>query len=218
MSRSSHPRVWLIRHGESHANRAGELVGNRDIRLTPAGLGQADAAASYLRSRIPGRPAIVSSPLDRALSTARAIAGAFDVDVDVDVDARLTELDYGALEGSAFGDLLDDWPPDWVSDPEVPTPGGESYAMLEKRVAESLGDAESACLTGDVADLIVVTHLGPIKALLKLALREQDGSVDAGGLYDHLMVSHASASVIDNRGGRSIVVAMNVDIGHTASR
>jgi len=90
---AARPRLWLVRHGETEWARLGRHTGHTDIPLTEAGRAQAEA----LRARLAGHPfgAVVSSPLSRALDTAR-LAGFAD---RVEIDADLREWDYGKEEG-----------------------------------------------------------------------------------------------------------------------
>ncbi len=82
------PRIlMLVRHGESEANRAGTFDGYADAVLTDLGRQQATRAAARLAALSLERVRIVSSPLRRALHTARAIASTLDLELAV--DARL---------------------------------------------------------------------------------------------------------------------------------
>jgi broad specificity phosphatase PhoE len=85
--------MWLVRHGETEWARLGKHTGRTDIPLTELGREQAVAAGE----RLAGRPfsLVVSSPLSRALDTAR-LAGFSDQVVTSD---DLLEWDYGADEG-----------------------------------------------------------------------------------------------------------------------
>ena len=87
------PRLGVVRHGETAWAAAGRHTGWTDIPLTDAGRAEARA----LGPRLAGVPfaAVVSSPLSRALETAR-LAG-FGGRVTTDDDLR--EWDYGTDEG-----------------------------------------------------------------------------------------------------------------------
>ena len=87
------PRIWLVRHGETEWARLGRHTGRTDVPLTEAGREQAEALARRLAGR--RFSLVLSSPLSRALETAR-IAGFGD---RVELSDDLREWDYGADEG-----------------------------------------------------------------------------------------------------------------------
>jgi len=90
---AARPRLWLVRHGETEWARLGRHTGRTDIPLTDAGRLQ----ARTLGPRLAGLPfaGVLSSPLSRALDTARLAGFAEWVATDDD----LREWDYGADEG-----------------------------------------------------------------------------------------------------------------------
>lgn len=161
--------VLVVRHGESSANAGGELVGRRDPPLTERGRTQAAAAAAYVRRLDVGPLRVVSSPLARARDTAAALGE------PVACDDRLVELDYGDLDGTRFADLLAQWPPSWITDPEVAPPGGEPITVMAARTVAAVAEhATVAAAAGET--LLVVTHLGPTKALVGLATGDLVGA------------------------------------------
>lgn len=87
------PSTWLVRHGETEWARLGKHTGRTDVPLTELGRQQAGAVAR----RLAGHPfeRVLSSPLSRALDTAR-LAGFAD---RVETDEDLLEWDYGRDEG-----------------------------------------------------------------------------------------------------------------------
>ncbi|MCC7077106.1 MAG: histidine phosphatase family protein [Acidimicrobiia bacterium] len=198
MSRDATPcRVRLVRHAESEGNALGRMVSRSDPDLSPRGVTQADELAARLRRGLVSDPVVVTSPLVRALRTAEAISAAWG-GVQIHTDARLQELDFGELEGVQFLDLLESWPPDWVRDPTVACPGGESYSHLLERVGSALDEWVAATRAEGQSDIVFVTHLGPVKVLVTDVL---------GGhwpVLDRVVISHASISTveIDTRGRR----------------
>lgn len=92
-------RLFLIRHGESEANRAGHLQGYGDAALTDLGRTQAEALAHAARGwAINADARLVTSPMQRARDTAAPLAKALGLDPHI--DARLT-----AGEGRVVLDL-----------------------------------------------------------------------------------------------------------------
>lgn len=162
-------RLFLVRHGEVDANVELRYLGRRDDPLNPTGCSQADRLASaFSELTLDG---ILASPLRRTAETARAIAAACSLDVTT--DDRLIELDFGSWEGMTRAEVLDlgratpELLASWEGDPSLRVPGGESLADVRDRVVE-LADELLAGRPGET--LILVTHMGPIKALLCAAL------------------------------------------------
>lgn len=97
-------RLILWRHGQTDWNLAQRFQGQTDIPLNDAGLAQAQAAAPYLAALHPD--AIVSSPLQRALTTADALAQI--VDLAVTSDERLEEINVGSWAGLTVPEVYAD--------------------------------------------------------------------------------------------------------------
>jgi broad specificity phosphatase PhoE len=158
----------LVRHGESEGNAAGQLLGRGDSPLTAKG--RSDAAS--LRGPLGPVGRLVSSPLRRALDT----AGALGLDVPVEVDDRWVEVDYGELEGRPLGDVPADLWSRWRADPGFRPPGGESLADVGVRVRGACDDlfAQEGEGARAEADVVVVSHVSPIKAAVAWALGAED--------------------------------------------
>jgi broad specificity phosphatase PhoE len=109
---------------------------------------------------------VVTSPLGRCRETADAIERAA-VGVPVSVDDRWIELDYGVLDGSPVGAVPAERWVTWRSDVTWAPEAGESLATLGMRVREAC-----ATLAADASerDVVVVTHVSPIKAAVAWAL------------------------------------------------
>jgi broad specificity phosphatase PhoE len=117
---------------------------------------------------------VISSPLERARATAAAFGR------PVEIDERWIELDYGALDGLAFNDVAAGVWERWRADRHFVPEGGESLAALGVRVRQACEDlAEEA----SGADVVVVTHVSPIKAAVAWALGT--GDEVAWRLYVH---------------------------------
>ena len=146
--------------------------GRGNPALTDVGRRQADAAAQYVAQR-GGIAAVVTSPLQRAYDTAATAAKALGLDVTVDDD--LIETDFGAWEGLTFSEAAERDPElhrRWLRDTSVTPPDGESFDSVAQRVrrAQNRIIAEH----GD-ATVLVVSHVTPIKSLLRLALEAGPG-------------------------------------------
>ncbi len=162
----------LVRHGQSEANAAGLLLGRADSPLTDLGRRQAAVLGDVLASRRIAPCRLVTSPLQRARQTAEAIAAtpaplSWGAWPEVEVDGRYIELDYGNLDVTAPGDLPPGLWDRWRSDATWRPPGGETLEEVLARVAaacEELAAEAASC------DVVVVSHVSPIKAAVIWAL------------------------------------------------
>ncbi|MER5711748.1 bifunctional RNase H/acid phosphatase [Streptomyces sp. NPDC042898] len=160
----------LLRHGETALTPEKRFSGSggTDPELSAAGLRQAEAVAEALAARGTIQ-AIVSSPLTRCRQTAAAVAARLGLDVQV--ERGLRETDFGAWEGMTFGEVRERYGDDldaWLASPKAaPTGGGESFAAVARRVAATR-DRLTAAHAGRT--VLLVTHVTPIKTLVRLAL------------------------------------------------
>jgi probable phosphoglycerate mutase len=160
----------LLRHGETALTPEKRFSGSggADPELSAAGRAQAERVAAALAARGTVQ-AIVSSPLKRCQETARTVAARLGLDVHIEEGLR--ETDFGAWEGMTFGEVRERFPDDmnaWLASSKAePTGGGESFAAVARRVA-----ATRDRLVGQYAGrtVLLVTHVTPIKTLVRLAL------------------------------------------------
>ncbi|MEU1825342.1 bifunctional RNase H/acid phosphatase [Streptomyces abikoensis] len=160
----------LLRHGETALTPEKRFSGSggTDPELSPAGRRQAEAAAAALAARGTIQ-AIVTSPMRRCRETAETIGGRLGLDVRVEEGLR--EADFGSWEGLTFAEARERFPEDlnaWLASTKAaPTGGGESFATVARRVSLSR-DKLIARYAGRT--VLLVTHVTPIKTLVRLAL------------------------------------------------
>jgi probable phosphoglycerate mutase len=187
-ARGAPTRLLLLRHGQTALSVQRRYSGRGNPELTELGRQQAQAAARYLAER-GGIAAVVCSPLQRAYDTAAAAAKALGLDVTVDDD--LIETDFGAWEGLTFTEAAERDPElhtRWLRDTSTEPPGGESFDAALERVFQA---RERILATYQGATVLVVSHVTPIKMLLRLAL-------DAGpGILYKLHLDLASLSIAE---------------------
>lgn len=185
---SSPTRLLMLRHGQTEHSAQRRYSGRADLPLTELGQRQAAAAAARL-ANTNGVAAVVSSPLRRARQTAQPVADALGVPLTV--HDGLIETDFGAWEGLTFAEARErdpDLHTRWLTDTSVAPPGGESMDAIHRRVRRVRDQLISE---HGAATLIVVSHVTPIKALLRMAL-------DAGpSLLHRLHLDIASLSVAE---------------------
>jgi probable phosphoglycerate mutase len=187
-------RLILIRHAETDGNRR-RYVGREDLPLNASGHAQAAALAAALASE-PLR-AVYSSPLTRALETARAIASGRGISVRP--LEGLVEVDYGDLAGTVKGERPFRLRRDHL---HVPMPGGESLTDVWGRLAPVEAELRAAlALHGRVA---VVGHYWSNRLLLARIRGERLEDSLEGGDYKP---ANASAYSVDLGGtdGRRVI-------------
>jgi broad specificity phosphatase PhoE/ribonuclease HI len=166
-ARGAPTRFLLLRHGQTELSVERRYSGRGNPALTDLGRRQAEAAAQYLAEK-GGVAAVVSSPLQRAYDTAEAAAKALGLDVTVDAD--LIETDFGGWEGLTFSEAADRDPKlhrRWLRDTSVAPPDGESFDTAAERV----GRARARIISEHPGEtVLVVSHVTPIKTLLRIAL------------------------------------------------
>ncbi len=185
-----HPRphlivLILVRHGESVANAQGLLLGRTDAELTDTGRVQAEHARGLLADPV---AEVRSSPLRRARDTAELLA----LGPPTEVDERWVEIDYGEFEGEPLGGIPAEVWRRWRSDRDFRPEGGETLAEVDRRIAaacEELFATDGAGARRADGDVVVVSHVSPIKAAVAWAL----GTVD---LYWRLHLRTASVTRI----------------------
>ncbi|OBH91526.1 bifunctional RNase H/acid phosphatase [Mycobacterium sp. E2733] len=171
-ARGTPTRLLLLRHGQTELSAQRRYSGRGNPALTDVGRRQADAAARYLAHR-GGISAVFASPLQRAYDTAARAAKALGLDVTVDDD--LIETDFGAWEGLTFAEAAERDPElhgRWLRDTGTTPPGGESFDDVLDRVLKA---RERIIAAHQGTTVLVVSHVTPIKMLLRLALEAGPG-------------------------------------------
>jgi broad specificity phosphatase PhoE len=162
-------RLFLVRHGETMANREYRYIGTRDDPLSILGQTQATQLAEAI-SVLP-IAAVYSSPLQRTYDTALPIATWHSLEVQRVDDLR--ECDFGTWEGLSRAEVLERSPEDsqrlceWERNTSIAPPCGESFEALQQRVCAAVEHLAQA--HPDQA-IVLVSHVGPIKVLLSAAL------------------------------------------------
>jgi len=200
-------RLILVRHGETTMNTQGRYSGRGDAPLSPRGVAQAEATAARVVALAPAVTAVVTSPLSRCTRTARLIAAAAG-HVPVTVDEDLIECDFGAWEGLTFAEVGERWPDEldaWLGDPTVAPPDGESFRQVARRVARVVERLRER-RPGDT--VVVVSHVSPIKLMLRDALAAGDA------ILHRLYLDPAGVSVVDYWPDGGIAVRAVNDTAH----
>ena len=180
--------IYFIRHGETDRNKARLLQGRSDVPLNDTGVQQAREAARFLRERGIEFSRVYSSPLIRAVETAKIIAP----NTTPTLDDRLLEMDYGPYEGM---DLTYPAPEivtffrDFIRNP---APAGmEPLADVTARMGAFLEEIRD--LPGNI---LISTHAIAMKGGLEHLTPDSHGS------YWAKFVGNCAIFAVDNAGGR----------------
>ncbi len=196
--------IILVRHAENDWVRTGKLAGwTPGVHLNEYGRLQAAALAERLSTtRI---VAIYSSPLERTLETAEAIAARHPGLVVQTLDA-LGEVRFGAWQGQPLRKLRREplWRLVQVYPSRVVFPGGESFREAQMR---AVGVLETLARRHDRQRIVVVSHSDIIKLVLAHYLGMH---LD---LFQRIEVAPASLSILYLGPERPLVRCVN-DAAH----
>jgi alpha-ribazole phosphatase len=112
--------------------------------------------------------------------------------------------DPGAPHGRPIADVPEELWQRWRADVDFAPPGGESLATLGRRVRTACEDLAAEATE---ADIVVVSHVSPIKAAVAWALGVGDE------LSWRLHVAPASVTRIAVRGGWGVLTTFNWTAG-----
>lgn len=199
--------IYLVRHGETNHNAEARGLGRADVPLSPLGLQQAAALARRFE-RVP-LDEIATSPLQRALAVARAIAAPHGLPVEI--LPELTELDVGITEGLTYPEIRQRFPEFFAAwsgdDPtSVCMPGGESLAHLAARLEPLAADL----IHGPERVLVIVSHNFTLRVLVCLLLGIPIVN------FRNFRVDLASVTTISIQHRRAAIQALN-DTSHLES-
>jgi len=179
-------RIVLIRHGQTAWNREERFRGRADIPLDEVGRVQAEATAARVAQKWPV-VAVYSSPLMRAVETAKAVARPFGLVVQP-VEA-LIDIDYGAWQGLT----------QFEAPHEVRIPGGESLADLRRRAMEAIRNL-GANHPRQTITVVGHTVLNRVILLAALGLGNER--------FWHLSQDTCAINVLETRGDDFVIVTM----------
>lgn len=188
--------IFLIRHGETDWNVAGRLQGRENIPLNEVGLYQASCAAGLLKGLVTVER-VFSSPLDRAMDTAKVLSAAL-CDGTVTVEDGFTERDFGEKSGCKpeGNNIFNVW---------EGIPGIEPLSDTSTRMLSALNKrAEEAS-----GDMLAVSHGASINAVLRAL---SGGRVGTG----KTMLKNVCLNILEYSGGLFTIKAVNLTAGEYA--
>ena len=162
--------IYIVRHGQTEQNLKKRMQGRSDFPLTELGREQAAAVGDAFRKAGIHFDKVYTSPLDRAVETAKLVAG----DVPIEVEEALIEMDYGPYEGTDLHDLppeVEEFFQDFVHNPAPE--GMEQLHDVVARAGEFLERLKAEAVNRDI---LLSTHAIAMKGLLEYLTPESNGA------------------------------------------
>lgn len=129
--------LYVVRHGETMWNKEKRMQGQTDIPLAEEGIRLAKQSGEHMK-HLP-IDFVISSPLQRALETAKLMTSGRDISIMT--DERIQEISFGEYEGELifesekvprdFRQIFYDKPMEMIA-----PPGGESFADVIERTGK----------------------------------------------------------------------------------
>ncbi len=154
--------IYLVRHGKTLWNVQGLWQGREDTSLIEEGVKESTITATFFKDK--NIKAIFSSPLKRALETAKIISQV--IDIPVVIDERLSECDILLWNGLRIHEPEKIYPKEfeiWKSTLDSVIPGVESLGSVQRRMVDFLNTIDNQFGNQNV---IVVSHSLSIRMLL----------------------------------------------------
>jgi broad specificity phosphatase PhoE len=154
-------RILLVRHGTTEYNETDRLQGRSDNPLNEKGRREVERLAARLKTE--PIDAFFSSPMKRALETADIINRGRGLPLTV--VPEFSEIDLGDWEGLIYSEVREEFPEihqRWISDPEFPVPGGESFSAVCARTRTGL----EKVLQNDRQNILITGHASVNRAIL----------------------------------------------------
>ncbi len=196
--------LLLVRHGQTEGNKKRLYQGWSDTRLTEKGMLQAKQLALRLRER--KLDYIYSSPLGRALNTARAVNEYHNLEI-ITVD-NIKEIHFGDWENLSAEELKELYPnymEKWRTNcPKYSAPGGESLEEAYSRINPWF---ERLIKDNSEGTILIVSHAGAIRAMISNLIGRGTES------HWNYIIKNCSISTINVHDGFPMLAGLN-DVSH----
>lgn len=159
-------KIYLTRHGETEWNKELRMQGWKNSNLTEKGIEDAKSLGKHLKNI--DFDLIYSSPLKRALDTAKYIRGMKNTKIVINENFK--EMNFGLWEGMNEEELTKKYPKEYeifLQKPQLFKPfGGETFTEFVKRIEKGLYDVIDNNSNTD--NILIVAHAVVIKAIMKI--------------------------------------------------
>ena len=193
--------IIFLRHAQAKNNVERILAGRTEgFPLTQSGIQQAEKIAKFLKPL--EISAIYSSPIERAINTAKIAAKSLNLKVKT--DPRLIEIEMGMFSGMFYEDMFTKYGNVFLKfyqdNPIIEENGVETFSDVKKRVLDIVNYCSKEHKGQNV---LLVTHMDPIKAMLSTILHLKPES-----LYE-LIIRNASLTILKKEQNNYSLAAIN---------
>ena len=194
--------IIFLRHGQAENNTNRVLAGRRPgVPLTLTGLEQSEKIAKFLKPF--NISTIYSSPIERAKKTAEIVSE--HNSLEIKTDERLIELDMGKFTGMPYDEIFEKhgnvFLKFYEGDLEIAHNGVETFVELKKRILDMV---DFVIREHSDENVLLVTHMDPIKALISTIM-----GLQANSLFE-LIIENASLTIFKEEQGKLTISAINV--------
>ncbi len=194
--------IIFLRHGQAENNTNRVLAGRRPgVPLTLTGLEQSEKIAKFLKPF--NISTIYSSPIERAKKTAEIVSE--HNSLEIKTDERLIELDMGKFTGMPYDEIFEKhgnvFLKFYEGDLEIAHNGVETFIELKKRILDMV---DFVIREHNDENVLLVTHMDPIKALISTIM-----GLQANSLFE-LIIENASLTIFKEEQGKLTISAINV--------
>ncbi|KAF9014026.1 phosphoglycerate mutase-like protein [Cyathus striatus] len=199
-------RVYLVRHGETDANKQGIIQGHLNTLLNDVGMKQAELVGDALK-QIDFDEAYTSD-LSRAKHTANAILK-YHPEVHLVEDEELRERFMGELQGQSF------WPGSKISATNSTSEVSKDFSRRtilwwNRKVLDRVTQMK---VREEPYHILVTTHGGVIGTLVQNLVQSRKASCKKGVVISKC--ANASITVIElEEGSRKGVITQYADVSH----
>ncbi|WP_315708204.1 histidine phosphatase family protein [Brenneria uluponensis] len=188
-------KVIIVRHAETEWNLCGIIQGHKDSPLTARAALETTALLAVLAEENHCVECVYSSPLGRAWSMGKALAGYFLCPLIA--NPSLKEQAFGDYEGTPLTQLQREHPDEakalFVQDARFCPPGGESLVEASKRVIDFLHEQQAMAMN---QTLCIVTHGQVTQGVLALL---KEGKIDNFSRYYQPNASYSLLEMLDGK-------------------
>lgn len=175
-------KLIIVRHGETDENAKKIIQGQTDNSLNEKGRKQAKEIGRQLKEK-QKIDMVFCSPLKRCQETLEEILSEYPIEGEICMSCLIQERDFGEYTGMET--CLINWDEMYEDNKLNQEMGVESLSKLEKRVELFLEDLK---LEGDEKTVLIVSHGGPIMAMInKLSgknLRYPEATINNGEIME----------------------------------